>query len=76
MESSGHILFLYQCPCPERKGASAGNRCNEKEPPSYPQFSRPGEVLSVFVETDRHHSVGGIESLLHTIPVMAVDVDI
>lgn len=32
--------------------------------------------LTVFVKTDRHHSIGCIEGLLDTIAMMHVDIDI
>lgn len=43
---------------------------------TYAQLTRPGEVLSVFVEAGSHDSISGIEGLLDAIPMVNVDVDI
>lgn len=40
----------------------------------HPQVASAGEILSVFVEGNRHDTVCGVESLLHTIPVMDVNI--
>lgn len=41
---------------------------------AHPQVACAGEVFSVLVEGNRHHTVCGVESLLHTVPVVNVDI--
>lgn len=41
---------------------------------TYPQVAGAGEVFSVLMEGNCHDSVGGVERLLHAVPVMDVDV--
>lgn len=45
-------------------------------PPSILLSTGSREVLSKLVETTCHNAVGGVERLLDTIPVMAVNVDV
>lgn len=40
------------------------------------QFAGSGKVLAIFVERDSHDTVGGVESLFHTIAMVNVDIDI
>lgn len=44
--------------------------------PAYPQVTRAGEILSVLVEWNRHHAVCGVKSLLHTVAVVDVNVNV
>ena len=41
-----------------------------------PEVSCAGEILPVLVEADRHHSVRGVERLLHSISVVDVDINV
>lgn len=41
---------------------------------AYPQVACAREVLSILVEGNCHNTVCGVESLLHTIPMMDVNV--
>ena len=43
---------------------------------THSEISGAGEVLSVLVEGDGHHAVGGVEGLLHAVAVVDVDVDV
>ena len=43
---------------------------------THPEIASAGEVLSVLVEGDGHDSVGCVESLLHAVAVVDVDVDV
>jgi hypothetical protein len=43
---------------------------------SVSKFTSAGEVLSVLVERNRHDTVGGVESLLDTITMMHVNIDV
>ena len=42
----------------------------------YLEVTGAGEVLAKLVERDTHHSIGGIESLLDTITVMDIDINV
>lgn len=42
----------------------------------YPQLSRSRKVLAVLVEADGHHAICGVESLLHTISVVYIYVNV
>lgn len=41
---------------------------------AYPQVACAREVLSIFVEGNGHNTVGGVESLLHSVPMMDVNI--
>ena len=43
---------------------------------THPEISCAGEVFPVLMERDRHHSVRGVESLLHSIAVVNVDIHV
>lgn len=43
---------------------------------THPEVSSSWEVLAVLVEGDGHDPVGGVESLLHAVTVVNVDVDV
>lgn len=47
-----------------------------KRSETYPQVAGAGEILSVLVEGDGHDAVCGVESLLHAVAVMDVNVDV
>ena len=43
---------------------------------TYPQFTGSREVFAVFVETDGHDTISGIESFFHSIAVVHINVNI
>lgn len=40
------------------------------------QFTGTGEIFSIFVKRDRHHAVRSVESLLDTVTVMNINVNV
>lgn len=42
----------------------------------YLEITGAGEILTKLVERDTHHSIGGVESLLDTITVMNIDINV
>jgi len=43
---------------------------------TYPELSGSGEIFTVFMETDGHHPVSGIECFFYSITMMYIDVDV
>ena len=48
----------------------------EKDRKTDPDLSRSREIFSIFMETDGHHTICRVESLFHTVSMVAIDVDV
>lgn len=72
--------FQHQCPAEIKENVNSLSTGYDNEAfmsnhfQTYPQVACAREVLSVLVEGNCHNTVGGVESLLHTVTMMDVDI--
>lgn len=62
-----------RCQCPVSVSVNGGHKtCKDTDS----EFPGSREILSIFMEADRHHSICCIECLFDAVPMMDVDINV